>query len=61
MTSWVKDPKTKRLNRLDTNLKNINELEPEIQDKKTGKAQSSSLLMTSFINLGPWNHHVSIY
>jgi len=62
VTGGVRDPKRKSLNRLETDLGNSSELDLEIKDKKWVKLNLDlGLLMTSFIHLGPLNHHVLIY
>ena len=38
MTGWIRDPKTKHLNRLEIDLENYSESEPEIENKKIGEA-----------------------
>ena len=42
MSAWVRDPNSKRLNRVETNLNNIDS-EPEIEDKKMGEVRPLTL------------------
>jgi len=38
MTNWIRDPNSKHLNRLETNIDNSSESKPESQKKKMGEA-----------------------